>query len=289
MRVPVLQAGAPHHDTVIQQGPFAFPQAGHLFHHVGELGDVEGGDRGDFGDLAWLIIVVGLRVVLVLEAKLRIGDPVGRGANISADAGGVRLERQHIEVAHHLHILTAFVSLGNFDLDGRGIGSVAFTGTDAGRLQGRLFLAVFDGGNAAFHGAHAVQIFIQFVLVVPGQLPAQVPRAAEDQIQHLAVQRVRLGEVPGLTGLSKKPVEHAAGIGFGRDGLGGRAEAAVRIIPLIESLLIFLVRLGHRGQFQRRQGRQPAHVVGRDLIRRDGNVDLIPPVRVRQHRGEPGR
>ena len=48
--VAVLKSGAPHHDAVVEQGAVAFAQAGHLFHHVGELGDVEGGDRGDFAD-----------------------------------------------------------------------------------------------------------------------------------------------------------------------------------------------------------------------------------------------
>jgi len=28
----------------------AFAETGHLFHHVGELGDVEGRDGGDFAD-----------------------------------------------------------------------------------------------------------------------------------------------------------------------------------------------------------------------------------------------
>ena len=50
--VAVLEAGAPHHDAVVEQRAVAFAEAGHLLHHVGELGDVERGDRGDFRDLA---------------------------------------------------------------------------------------------------------------------------------------------------------------------------------------------------------------------------------------------
>ena len=68
---------------------------------------------------------------------------------------------------------------------------------DARLLQRRLFLAEFDGGNAAFHGAHAVQVFIQFVLVVLGQFPAKVFGAAEDEVQHLPIERVRLADVSG--------------------------------------------------------------------------------------------
>ena len=39
--VAVLKTGAPHHDAVVEQRPFAFAQGGHLFHHVGKLIDVE--------------------------------------------------------------------------------------------------------------------------------------------------------------------------------------------------------------------------------------------------------
>ena len=45
--VPVLQAGTPHHDAIVQQRAVAFAQAVHLFHHVSELGDVERGDGLD--------------------------------------------------------------------------------------------------------------------------------------------------------------------------------------------------------------------------------------------------
>ena len=63
--VAVLKAGAPHHDAVVEQGAVAFAQAVHLFHHVGELGDVEGGDRGDLPDLLGFVVVMGLGVMLV--------------------------------------------------------------------------------------------------------------------------------------------------------------------------------------------------------------------------------
>ena len=46
--VAVLKAGPPHHDAVVEQRAVAFAQAVHLLHHVGELRDVECGDRGDF-------------------------------------------------------------------------------------------------------------------------------------------------------------------------------------------------------------------------------------------------
>ena len=55
---------------------------------------------------------------------------------------------------------------------------MALADTYAGLLQGRFFLAVFDGGDAAFHGAHAVEVFIQLVLIVLGQFPAEVFGAA---------------------------------------------------------------------------------------------------------------
>ena len=148
-----------------EQRAVAFAQAVHLLHHVGELLDVEGRDRGDFADLLRLVVVMGLGVMLVVESEFRIGNAVRRRADVGADASRVGLERQHVEVAHHLHVLAALVALRNLDLDGRRIGGVAFAGADAGLLQRRLFLAGFDGGDAAFHGAHAVQVFIQLLLV----------------------------------------------------------------------------------------------------------------------------
>ena len=61
---------------------------------------------------------------------------------------------------------------------------------DAGLLQGRLFLAILDGGDAAFHRAHAVQVFIELLLVGCGQRPPQVPGAAEDEVQHASIQSI---------------------------------------------------------------------------------------------------
>ena len=60
MVIPVLEAGAPHHDAVVEQGAVALAEAGHLFHHVGELIDVELGDGSDFRDLVGLVVVMRL-------------------------------------------------------------------------------------------------------------------------------------------------------------------------------------------------------------------------------------
>src|SRR5207244_8412413 len=68
-------------------------------------------------------------------------------------------------------------------------------------------LPIFDGGNAALHGAHAVEVLIELVLVVPGQFPAQVPGAAEDQIQHLPIERVGRGD---LSGVVERSEEHTS-------------------------------------------------------------------------------
>ena len=58
--VAVFESGALHHDAVVNQGAFAFAEAGHLFHHVGELGDVERGDLGDFRDHLGLVFMMRL-------------------------------------------------------------------------------------------------------------------------------------------------------------------------------------------------------------------------------------
>ena len=62
----------------------------------------------------------------------------------------------------------------------------------------------------------------------------------------------------------------------------------MRVIALVQAFLVFLVRLRHRGQFQRRQRREAADVVGRDLVRGNRNVDPVARVRIRQRGGEPG-
>ena len=107
--------------------------------------------------------------------------------------------------------------------------ALAFADTDAGLLQGGLFLASFDGGDATFHGTHAVQVFVQLVLIVLRQLLAKVSGASDNQIQHLSIQRIRLGDLTGLIGLTEEPVESTAGIGLGGNRLGGRTIAAVVI------------------------------------------------------------
>ncbi len=117
MLVPILQAGPPHHDAVVEQRAVAFPQAVHLLHHVGELRDIECRDRGDLADLFRLVVVMSLGVMLVVESKFRIGSPVRRRADVGADTSRVRLERQHVEVAHHLHVLAPLVAFRNLDLD----------------------------------------------------------------------------------------------------------------------------------------------------------------------------
>ena len=141
-----------------------------------------------------IVVVMGYGVMLVLEPEFRIGNAVRRRADVGADAGRVGLERQHVQVAHHLHVLAAFVAFWNLDLDGRGIRGVAFAHADSSLLQRRLLLAEFDGGDAAFDGTHAVQVFIQFVLIVLGQFPAKVFGASDNQVQHLPIQRVRLDD-----------------------------------------------------------------------------------------------
>ncbi len=123
--VPVLKTGAPHHDAIIEQGTLSFAQAVHLFHHVGELGDVESGDCGDLGNLVGFIVMMGLGMVLIPEPKFRIGNTVRGRSDVGADASRIGLEGQYVEVAHDLHVFAAFVTEGNLDLDGWRISSVA--------------------------------------------------------------------------------------------------------------------------------------------------------------------
>ena len=70
-----------------------FPKAVHLLHHVGELRDVELGDPCDFANLFRFVVVMGVRVVLVVEAQFRIGGPVWCRANVGAYPGEQAIER----------------------------------------------------------------------------------------------------------------------------------------------------------------------------------------------------
>ena len=155
---------------------------------------------------------MGLGVMLVIEPEFGIGNSVRRGTNVGADASRVGLEGEHGEVAHDLHVFAALVPFGNLDFDGRGIGSLSFTGSDSGFLPRSLFLAIFDGGDATLEGTHAVEVFIQFVLVIPREFSAQVLGTSEHQVKHLTIERVGFCELSALVGFSEKPVEHATGI-----------------------------------------------------------------------------
>ena len=234
---------------------------------------------------------MGLGVMLVVEAEFGIGNAVRRRADVGADAGGVGLEREHVEVAHHLHVLAAFVALGNLDLDGRRIGGVAFARRDAGLLQRGLLLAILDGGDATFHGAHAVEVFVELVLVVLRAVSGAGPWRRRGPDRASAIERVRLcaSLCQAWSVLPKSRLSTLRGFDLGGDGLRRRAEAAVRIVPFVQPLLVLLVRLRHRGQFQRRQRGEAAHVVGGDLVRGNRDVDLVPRVRIRQLRREPSR
>jgi hypothetical protein len=56
----------------------------------------------------------------------------------------------------------------------------------------------FDGGNATFHRANAVQVFIQFPPVSCRQCPPELPRAAQNKVQHASIQRTHLIRTAGM-------------------------------------------------------------------------------------------
>lgn len=283
MFVAVLQARAPEHEAVVEEGAVGFADAVHPFDHVGELRDVEGGDGGDFAHHFGAIVVVRLGVVLVFEAELGVGDAVGRGADVGADAGGVGLEGEDVEITHDLHVFAALVADGDFDFDGRGIRGAVAAGGEAGFFEGGFFLAELDGGDAALDGADAVEVFIELLLVVLREFFSQIFGAGDDEIEHGAIERLGLGgggaggaaAAAGGAALIEEAVEDVAGIDLGGDGLGGGAEAAVGVVAFVEPLLIFFVRLRHGGELERREGGERADVVRGDLIGGDGDVDAV--------------
>ena len=128
-------------------------------------------------------------MVLVVEAEFRVGNAVRGGADVGGDAGGVGLEGEDIEVAHDLHVFAAFVAVGDFDFDGRGIGAAVVARAEAGFFEGGVVLTCFDGGDAAFDGADRVEVFVEFVLIRGWEVFAEVSGTAEDEVEHLAVER----------------------------------------------------------------------------------------------------
>ena len=142
-------------------------------------------------------------------------------------------------------------------------------------LQSRFLLAGFDGCDAAFHRAHTVQIFVELLLISPGQGATQITSTPEHAVEHLTVQWVGLGGSGVLTAFSEKPVQDIAGIGLGGHGLCGRSETTVIVVAFMQTLLILLPGLWHGGQLKRGEQGLSTYIVGHDLIRRNGNVDAI--------------
>ena len=66
---------------------------------------------------------------------------------------------------------------------------MTFAGTDSCFFESGFLLAIFNRGNAAFHGADAVEILVEFVLIALGQLAAKILCPADDQVA---------GRVPGM-------------------------------------------------------------------------------------------
>ena len=286
--VAVLEAGTPHHDAVVEECAVTLLELCHPVHHVSELGNVEGGDGRNLGLLLGLVLVVGVGVVFA-QADFGIGHAIRCRADVRADARGVGLEGEHIEVAHHLHVFAAFVANGDFDLDGRRIRRVALARADARFFKGGIFLTLFNRSNSALDRTNAVEVLIELVLVVLSEFFAEIAGAADDQIEHAAVEGVVPGRRAGLVGFAKQSIEHIAGIDLRGHRLRGRAETAMRIVPFVQPFLILLVRLRHRRQFERGQRGQPADVVRRDLIGGDGDVDLVAMIGVRQRSRQPRR
>ena len=165
---------------------------------------------------------------------------------------------------------------------------MAFGGGDAVLLEGCFLLAGFDGGDTAFYRAHAVEVFIELLLVGFRQCFAQIASAAQHSVEHLPIERIGLGDAAFLAAFAEEPVQNIARIGLGRHRLGGRAVAAVIIITLMQAFLIFLPSLRHGGQLQRRQQGMGTNVVGHDLIGRNGDIDAATRIGVGQSTSEPG-
>ncbi len=133
---------------------------------------------------------MGAGVVLVGETQFGIGHAIGRRSDVGAHPREIGLEGQHIEIAHHLHVLAAFVSLGHLDFDGRGVIEGPAGGANPRLSLGCFDLAELNRGNPPFNRPHAIEVFVELALVGNAQCSAQIPGAAQDQIEHRAIQRI---------------------------------------------------------------------------------------------------
>ena len=211
-----------------------------------------------FANLFRLVVVMGLGVMLVVESEFRIGNPVRRRADVGADASRVGLERQHVEVAHHLHVLAAFVALRNLDLDGRRIGGVAFAGADAGLLQAASFWRNSMAAMRRSTERTLSRYSSSFCWSDAGNVRRRSlapPRTRSSMLRSRELSGDDSRAAAALFLFVEQAIEHVAWIDLGGDRLRRGAKAAVRIVPLVQPFLVFLPRLRHRGQFQRRQRR----------------------------------
>ena len=103
---------------VVEQAAVAILGLGQAVQEAGKQADVVRIDLRVLRHLLRLVAVVRGRMVLVGNTDLRIGPVVQLARHHeSADAGHVRLKRKHVKVAHHLHVLAAFVAFRNHDLN----------------------------------------------------------------------------------------------------------------------------------------------------------------------------
>ena len=134
-------------------------------------------------NLLRIVVVMSLRMVLIVEAEFRIRRAVGPRANVGAHASCVGLERQHIQVAHHLHVLASFVSFGNFDFDRWRIRVLPSAGSDtrsfpaqplAGETRSRRSGVLPSGRCPGIHPicvGPALAMIAEGFLLRPGQYP----------------------------------------------------------------------------------------------------------------------
>ena len=246
---------------MVEQRAVAVRRGGHAVEQIRELRHLIGVDLRDFDDLFRLLLVVRDRMVRIGHADLRERHAAELAAQHERnDARQVRLVRQHLQVAHQLHMIVEAVGHAGRMVDDR-------------QLARALF---FGAGNPALDVTDRVEIFHELHAVAGANRSAQALRFRDHRVEHAAIladaRAPRLRR--GAAAVPEQPLEDDARVAFGRerrvraapgDGVGIRTReadvAGARGLARFDSEL-------ERGEL-----RVLSRFVRQDLVDRDAGVD----------------
>jgi hypothetical protein len=222
-------------------------------------------DRVDLGhllDQVGLVAVMGQRVVAIGDVDLAVG---ARGAFVRDQecdhARQVRLEGHRHHVGHQLEVL------GEIGGDAVGLLHV--------RIDLRVVLLGFF--DLALDLADRRQIFVELAAVGGAEVGFQLARVVADEIENAAAIQIfaRAGRGRQRHAVAEQPFEKRARVEHRRQRLGLALPGQIIGVSagITRVAIAGLARIFH-AQFERREARLLAHLVGHDLVERDAGLDI---------------